>query len=592
MPLSIPTITDATTARLSGDYRIDALLGNFVNWNYLTPVDGHPAGTLFFSFAIDNAVKDEAPAHSPLAFNVDQQQATRAILAYCSSVTGIAFVETDSASLADLHFANDDLPANTTGLYQGNWQGDRIADLLLSFSGEGYIFLDDADFRLVNIAPRAGTRAYETLLHEIGHALGLHHPFDGTTRLPAAEDDNNHTVMSYTDTGTRKSVFQSYDLMALNWIYGGDGLGGHWGANSEQGQSTEIHAATGMADDHAGPGVLAVRPISGSSMFVDEATPITLYFDEALQRGSGDIVLRTTSGLTVATYGPGSPALKISGSTITLPAGILTYPATNYVLEIPADALHDLAGNPMPATYTRSMSSQGTAAIPIWKTGTAGPDTLFGGHGEDTIDGLAGDDTIRGGNGSDKLDGGAGIDTVVYDWWSHDGFFVRKWGPNWQVAGILYKKGLDSLYNIERLSFADINLALDVNGHSGTAAKLIGALFGRDMLKDRTIVGIGIGLLDGGQDATAVAALALGTDAFAALAGSHSNSDFVNWVGHNVLGAPLPAAMAKSYVAMLDSGQATQASLAVMAAETAELAAQIDLAGLSSTGIEYVPWSG
>lgn len=586
------TLADATTTRYSGDYRIDALLGSFVNWNYLTPVAGHAAGAIYFSFAIDATVAAQAETGQPQSFNADQQQAARAILAYCSSVTGIVFVETDSASLADLHFAADNLDANTAGLYKGSWQGERYQDTLSSFSGEGYVFLDNSEFSRLNAAPRAGTQGYQTLLHEIGHALGLQHPFEGTVRLPAAEDDSNHTVMSYTDRDAAKSVFQSYDLLALNWIYGGDGIGGHWGANGDQGQSTDIHAATAMAGDHAGPSVLAVGPVGGSGTRIAVSTSVTLYFNELLQRGSGDITLRTTSGLTVASYGPASTALKISGSTVTLPAGSLPYAATDYVLEIPSDALHDLAGNPMPASYSRPISSQGTAAIPLWKTGTAGPDTLFGGQGEDELDGLAGNDTFTGGNGSDRLDGGAGIDTVVYAYWERNKYLVHKWGADWQVAGGIYKSGLDTLHDVERLRFYDISLAVDLEGHAGTAARLIGALFGRDMLKDRTIVGIGIGLLDGGQDATAVAALALGTDAFAALAGSHSNSDFVNWVGHNVLGAPLPAAMAKSYVAMLDSGQATQAGLAVMAAGTEALAVQIDLAGLSATGIEYLPWSG
>lgn len=590
--MPITTIADATTTRFSGDYRIDALLGDFVNWNYLTPVAGHAASTVYFSFAIDAAVTEQAPAHSPLAFNANQQQAARAILAYCSSVTGIAFVETDSASLADLHFANEDLAANTTGLYKAQWQADRIGDVLIGFGGEGYVFLDDGDFRQNNLAPRAGNQGYETLLHEIGHALGLQHPFEGTVRLPSTEDDTLHTVMSYQSKGTAKSTFQSYDLLALNWIYGGDGLGGNWGYNGAQGLSTESHAPAAIAGDHSGPTVLAAMTTASNQRLASTDT-VTLYFSEAIQRGNAPMLLRTTTGLVVASLGAETKGVQISGSMLSFPASYLPYAGTDYVLEIPAQAWSDRAGNTMPAAYNKALSTQFTlSGIPVTKTGTDAADKLYGGQGDDSLYGYGGNDLIAGSNGSDQLYGGAGIDTVAYKGWKRGDAVVFNAGNVWQAAGGIYKSGLDTLHDIERLSFSDINLALDVSGQAGTAARLIGTLFGRGMLKDKNVVGIGIGLLDNGQDATAVAALAIGTDTFAALAGSHSNSDFVNWVGRNVLGSPLPADMAKTYVAMLDSGQVTQASLAVMAAGMAELAAQIDLAGLSNTGIEYLPWAG
>ena len=46
--------------------------------------------------------------------------------------------------------------------------------------------------------------------------------------------------------------------------------------------------------------------------------------------------------------------------------------------------------------------------------GGAGVDRLFGGEGADTIDGGEGDDLITGGEGDDTLAGGTGADTFVY----------------------------------------------------------------------------------------------------------------------------------------------------------------------------------
>ena len=201
---------------------------------------------------------------------------------------------------------------------------------------------------------------------------------------------------------------------------------------------------------------------------------------------------------------------------------------------------------------------------------------------------LVANDTFKGQPGTDLIDGGLGTDTVVY-LGPLEQYTVNKSGNRYIVSEPTGSDDTDYLTNIERLHFKYSKLALDVaNGPVADGAKLMGALLGPAFVKDKALAGIVIGLMDQNYSAEFVATLGLATPLYLGMAGSSSHVDFVKHVFTNVVGRQPLANELNQYVGMLESGSATQASLAVMAANTDLNATRIDLVGLIQHGWEFV----
>jgi Ca2+-binding RTX toxin-like protein len=396
------TTTDLASVNYSGDSTIDALLDNSVNWNYLNSA----RTVLYYSFDIKNF--DDSELDTAIeAFSSDQQKAARAILNYAASVTGIKFEEVATTQDADLHFANADLDGKrTAGLCNNSYSYHfNSKNAITEYSADAYIYLDNVEWVKINATPTKGAQGYETLLHEVGHALGLKHSFESPKALPAAQDNTDNTVMSYTHKGEYKTEFQSYDLAALKWIYGGDGLGG----------------------------------ISNSSVTIAKLSQGTAGNDNLIGTSNADKL----DGLA------GNDILdgRVGRDTLTGGDGNDVYIVDNIGDQIieTNKTDNDSVQSSVNFTLPKNVENLALTGKAIIGTGNELANQLVGNAFANALNGMAGNDTLEGGKGNDKLTGGLGEDTFIFNLLDYD--FKGDFAPRAQNLDTItdFTKGTDSL---------------------------------------------------------------------------------------------------------------------------------------------------
>lgn len=211
----------------------------------------------------------------------------------------------------------------------------------------------------------------------------------------------------------------------------------------------------------------------------------------------------------------------------------------------------------------------------------AGAARLIGSAADDHFAGTDGVNVFEGRGGNDILDGAGGSDTAIFSN-PIGSYVITRTSNGFEVTDTSGDDGRDTLIAIERLRFSDKGIAYDLDTDAGQVAKLIGAVIGREHVQNPEFVGIGLALLDDGMTDEELAEFAISA------MGVSTPAEIVTLLWSNVVGAPPTAQQAQPYVDMLNNGVLTIDELGVFAAETDLNAANIDLTGLSSTGIEFV----
>ena len=166
---------------------------------------------------------DLAERYLPLT--EEEQNAVRSVLKGVEHFTALQFVEVPEDGM--IRTSISDMSTYMVGYaYFPDEAWDLGGDLFLS----EYYFRESESEHL-DLIP--GGEGYGTIVHELGHALGLEHTFEGVV-MPALYDDVFHSVMSYTqpdyayvdeDGDTvyevlEPQLYELYDIAALQVMYG------------------------------------------------------------------------------------------------------------------------------------------------------------------------------------------------------------------------------------------------------------------------------------------------------------------------------------------------------------------------------------
>jgi serralysin len=502
-------------------------------------------GSSYFFGYKDQAYSKDYEQSAPMraALNQAQQLAATKALQTWSDVANIQFfkVADDASSAGTLRFAFSSAPA------LDKWWGHASYPNKDWPSGGdiwvNYKYSSDVDWSI-------GSSNFDSLIHEIGHALGLKHPFEDYPIIPAQYDSEQYTVMSY--TSPKKDLWPTVTRS-----------GSRYSVTSEL-----INPESPMAVDIAAIQYMYGKNTSyrlGNDMYrIDAESP---FFKTIWDAGGIDTIDASifTQPCTID-LNPGSY------SSLGFRSNWFDYKDVNWTNPYDDDEIYD------------GSNSLGIA-FDCWI------ENASGGSGNDRIIGNERNNEISGNVGSDTIDGGLGVDTVAFNGKRGEYQLLKSSAGVWRISDQQSgRDGSDLLTGVERIKFFDSILALDVAEIPGQAYRIYKAAFNRT--PDKSGLGYWITQMDKGMNTADVAARFIDSPEFKSLYGQNpTNADFLTKVYSNVLArSPDTGGLAWWVNEMKTNPTKTWQKVLADFSESTEN--QANVASLIADGISYEPWLG
>jgi serralysin len=353
-------------------------------------------------------------------FTADQRAASREAFGYWDDVVAVQFVETD-ADNADINLANISRPgtqayarlpsATVSSNASVNQQAYNIV-------GDVWVTKEAAS----NFQLDEGLYGMNTLVHEIGHSLGLSHPgnynfapgfaVNYKNGAEYAQDIRNYTIMSYwnpRDVGIQDHDYNMgtiaygatpmiHDILAAQKLYGVD-------TTTRTGDSTYgFNASADVAGRDALDFVKTPAPVmtiwdAGGNDTLDASGYAT---NQVIDLTPGS--MSSIGGVTLAD----APSLEQVNANRAA-AGYAPLSQTSYDIR-----MNNLEANPDAGLLVDNVGIAYGVTIEN-AVGGSGNDVIIGNDASNRINGNAGNDVISGGAGVDFLTGGAGNDIFIAD---------------------------------------------------------------------------------------------------------------------------------------------------------------------------------
>lgn len=408
-------------------------------------------GTLFETLAANDTSSVTVDGRNvELAFNLELVPSTGYYLTISRDavrdLAGNAFAGFTSATTYNFTTSADDYPFTTA----------TTAAVAIGGSVSGKIETK-ADYDLFKVQLGAGTSYVFDLVSAASSGSGLADPF-----LVLYDPDVNRVAFD-DNSGPGGKLDSQISYAATR-------SGTYYLAVSDSDVGSGAYLLRAATADSTPPTSDTTPPTVVGFSPADEATGVALgsnivvTFSEAIQRGSGTIVLRNADGTVVETYQAASAAqLSIAGSVLALNPSADLLAGKGYRVDFDLGSVKDLAGNNYAGTTGYNFTALGNASITPTSgndviTGTAGNDTIDALAGNDLINAGAGDDTITGGLGADRINGGPGNDTAVYTGVSADYLLSR---TSQGVVMVADKFGvMDTLTEVESLRIGSATIAV------------------------------------------------------------------------------------------------------------------------------------
>jgi serralysin len=421
-----PGLDPIRTVVASGNRSIDGLLIGPA-WTYTTITFSFPTSPSAYDVGYSEAGQGfrgvSAAQHAAADFVLTGKSSLSGYstmgLGSVASFTNETFTDVGSGP-ATLMLGSSNLPPTAYTYTPAN--SAKSGDI---WFGQAYDGLSYADYR----TPAPGNYAYMTMIHELGHALGLKHGHEtggvADETLPAASDDLEYSVMTYasyigspavSDTCALDSNPQTYmmdDIAALQYLYG---------ANFAV----------------LGPTRYSWSPNTGETMVngVGQGRPGNAG-DSAADRNKIFLTIWNGDGRE-ATY---DFSAYHTGVRINLNPGQYSVGSNAQLAQLG------------PVQYARANVYN---ALEYKNDARSLIANAVGGSGDDAVVGNDADNVLEGGLGNNVIDGGGGYDTALYQVSRQQAVITLDGDGSVDVS---FRGGQDSLTNIEALQFNNVTLS-------------------------------------------------------------------------------------------------------------------------------------